>query len=149
MPPTGSTPSDPVRDEPVVLADSERIWRRIPPGPDSAEPLVGGGVRPKSFRLKPRKGERGPSWSRASITQKPLALLQIEQDKGRSIESWMVAEITVEQVRSLGLDVLPDGNEEDLGHCIIVPTRERCFSDSVWSKLAKLARIIYTHSASS
>jgi hypothetical protein len=123
------------------IPSEETIIRRLPPDRVKHRPRVG--TTATSFGLKPRRGEY-PSWSRKGITS-PRQLVAIEEKKGRNITGWHVCEVAVSTVRELGLDVLHEPTEEDKGHCVIVPTKCQPFTDSVWSKLAQQARVIYTH----
>ncbi len=60
------------------------------------------------------------------------------------MSGWNVAEVAVSVVRELGLDVVPDPTEDDPGHCHIVPTSLQPFTGTIWSKLAKKTRVVYT-----
>ena len=128
------------------VAADEVILKRIPPFPDNTKPRPDIGLTATSYAIRPRADERFPSWSRRVLTD-PQALLRIEQRKGRDISGWHVAAVTVGEVEDLKLRVIEDPTPEDPGHCLIVPTPEQPFTNKIWSRLAKLTRIVYTHSA--
>jgi len=125
------------------IGSDEDILRRLPKKPDTIKDRGAEGRTATSFALKPRPNEAYPSWSRQAYTS-PERLLAIERDNGREINGWSVAAVRVAEVRELGLDVAADPNEVDPGHCLIVPTSQQRFSDTIWSKLAKKTRIVYT-----
>lgn len=102
------------------------------------------GLTAMSFAIRPRPCEDFPSWSLRSITS-PEELLSIEERKGRDVDGWSVAAVSVGEVRALGLDVVRDPTDEDPGHCSIIPTGDQPFTRSIWTKLAKKTRIVYTH----
>ncbi len=125
------------------ISDDEHLARRITNRPDNLKDRPGIGLTATSFAIRPRAPELHPSWSRASVTS-PAALLDIERAKGRDVSGWSVVALKVADVRALGLDVVCDPTDEDPGHCLIVPTADRSFSDTIWSKLAKKTRIVLT-----
>lgn len=125
------------------ISDDEHIARRIPNRPDQLIDRPGIGLTATSFAIRPRPPELHSSWSRASVTS-PADLLDIERAKGRDVSGWSVASLRVADVRALGLDVVCDPTDEDPGHCLIVPTADRLFSDRIWSKLAKKTRVVLT-----
>jgi len=131
------------------MADEDRtILRRVPPWPDQIT------YRPgiecwtaTSYSIKPDSAEDFPSWSYADITS-PERLIEIEARKRGNMNGWHVVEIRKSQVESLGLRVFPDPTDEDPGHCLIKPGVSGRFTGKVWSKLAKMTRIIYTQPGS-
>lgn len=131
------------------ISSEEIIIRRVPAvPPDMVKDRPGIGLTATSFALRPPPGkpEERPSWSRKSITS-PTDLLRLVEQRGRDITGWHVCEVAVSIVRELGLDVHPDPTEDDKGHCVIVPTSRQRFTDTIWSKLARQARVVYTHPA--
>ena len=129
------------------ISSDEIILKRIPPFPGNTIERPAVGLTATSFAIRPRRDEQHPSWSRQEITS-PQALLQIEAEKGTDVSSWSVAAVEVRTVRDeLGLEVIADPDEENPGHCLIVPTTRQRFTPGIWSQLAKRTRIIYTHPA--
>lgn len=123
------------------ISSDEWIIRRIPPRPNCTVDRPGIGLTATSFAIRPRPQEKYPSWSRRALTS-PRRLLQLAASSGIDTTGWQVAQLKVADVRQLGLDVVPEPTEEDPGHCHIVDTATRPFSDAVWSKLAPKALIV-------
>lgn len=125
------------------VRSDEFILRRVPPTPHNVKQRPDIGLTATSFAMRPRVGEEGPSWSRASITT-PEQLIRIEGEKRGAMVGWHVVALPVARVRELGLDVRFDPTDEDPGHCVIIERTQR-FSDKLWSQLAKHTRVLYTH----
>jgi len=96
-----------------------------------------------SFALQPKPDEDFPSWSYSDITD-PRQLIAIEIQKGADMTGWQVVNVSVAQVESLKIHVVPDPTQEDPGHCVIKPGDSGKFGRRVWSKLALMTRIVYT-----
>jgi len=128
------------------ISSDEVILRRLPrplPGnPATTIERPSKGLTATSFALKPRLAEKYPSWSRRKFTS-PQKLLRLAADQGHDTAGWSVAAAEVEEVRKLGLDVVPRPTAEDPGHCEIVPGGLEKFTDSIWSKLAKRTHVVY------
>lgn len=127
----------------VEVRSEELILRRVPPTPYNVKQRPDIGLTATSFAIRPRAGEKGPSWSRASITN-PQQLIRIEEQKRGMMAGWHVVQVSVARVRELGLEVRSEPTDEDPGHCVIVE-RTQTFSDRLWSQLAKHTRVVYTH----
>lgn len=130
------------------IAPDEIILRRLPaPRPDTRTTIErpGIGMTATSFVLQPRPHEKHPSWSRRRFIS-PERLLELAAREGIEIAGWSVAAVSVAEVRELGLDVVPRPTPADRGHCEIVPGKTR-FSGTVWTKLAKRTRVVYTQPA--
>lgn len=119
--------------------DNTKIYKRISAWPSNTTHRSGV-LTAASCALQPRREEEYPSWS----TTDPVKLISIEKNKRRDMSGWNVAEVAVSVVRELGLDVVRDPTEDDPGHCHIVPTSLQPFTGTIWSKLAKKTRVVYT-----
>ena len=84
-----------------------------------------------------------PLYSRQRFTS-PAQLLELAAAAGQDVSGWSVAAIRVANVRQLGLDVVSRPTDEDPGHCEIVPTEQQPFTDTIWSRLAKKTRVVFT-----
>ncbi len=128
--------------QPERIDDSEYIIRRVSKIGIQERPGIG--ITANSGAVRPRPNETECSWSRKKITS-PQQLISIEQDKGVDVRGRHVAEVQVIQLREIGLDVKLDETGEDPGHCLVFTAPPVGRSNKVWSKLARLTRIIYTH----
>lgn len=131
---------------PDAIADGEIILRRISPGNDNIKQEGSASLRATSFAIRPHPHEKYPSWSRQSLTS-PKRLLELEAVAGRDVSQWSVASASVASVRSLGLDVVSDPEEDDHGHFLIVETNRQQFTKRIWSALAKETLIVYPGSS--
>lgn len=98
----------------VAILDEEVVLRHIPGGQHWQVPPEG---RISSMNLRLRPGELGISVSRL-ITTTPALLLDLlgNRELGSKI-AWPL----VQEIRSLGFDVIADPIEVDRGHALIVP----------------------------
>ena len=125
-----------------TIDDDEVILRRIPPS-DTIESTMlreGGGLRATSARLSTRDDEEGLSCTRLRQTS-PADLLSQLRLHGMSPETWMVCRLHVQEVRSLGLNVVHKPTDWDPGHCEVVNPNGKVTS-KLSSKLAKRSRIL-------
>lgn len=128
---------------PDSIASDEIILKRVTAHPSCTQERPGIGWTGTSFALKPRPHEKYPSWSRELVTSAPR-LLELAEESGVDVRGWSVVSVRVEDVRGLGLDVRSDPTDDDPGHCLIVPTADRSFTQKVWSKLAIRTRVVCT-----
>ncbi len=129
----------------ACISVDETILRRVPPNREGSPAQLierHGTLTATSIAIRPRRGEAAPSWSRRRITSPP-ELLEILASAGTDITGWSVVELKVAEVRSLGLDVSADPTVDDKGHCVIVPTLQQPFTDTIWSALAKRTRVVW------
>lgn len=126
-----------------LVPESELILRRIPPDgtPKTVKVDAEGISRPTSGMMATRAGEAGLSCSRKAMTSPAELLAQLEL-QGKDSTGWMVCELSVSAVTSLGFKVIICPTELDPGHCEIRPTGELTFSKGNCRKLARHAQII-------
>jgi len=124
--------------EPTEIPDDEIILRRIPPG--CAKRSEDGGRRPESDRLLPRGDEQGVSCNRLRLVS-PQDLLNDLERQDMDPAGWMVAAISVGDVRDLGLEVVATPGPVD-GHCEIRPAEGQKFKQKPFRRLAKRCRIL-------
>lgn len=126
------------------IADDEVILRRIPPstlGMASTKELPNGDHRATSVRLSTKPDEQGLSCTRLKLTSPQQLLAQLEHD-GIAQDGWFVCRMTVSDVRSLALEVIPFPTERDPGHCEIRSLDSLAYPNTRNSKLAKKTRIL-------
>lgn len=114
----------------ISVRDDELILRHVPGGTTWQAP--GPRITSKNFEL--RAGETGISVSRQSITS-PAALMARLGDPAKG--SRIVAAI-----RALGLEVVPDPKDYDLGHAEIRDGTASLSSHAVRKELAKLFQFL-------
>jgi hypothetical protein len=61
---------------------------------------------------------------------------------GKNPDGWIVAALSVERVRSLGLQVIHDPQPHDQGHCEIRASPSARFSGTKSTKLAEMCRLL-------
>lgn len=121
------SPTDPVADVEVIL-------RHIPGGTTWQAP--GPRITSKNFELRP--GETGVSVSRIAITSPDQLMARLgDPAKGSRIAAGAVAE-----VRNLGLEVVPDPKDYDLGHAEIRSATADLGDQTVRRQLAKLFQFL-------
>lgn len=141
----GATRRDRIPDHIVIL---RRLLQPRPGNPATTVPDQSGmGNRATSFALRPRANESFPSWSISISANSPEQLIDQADYDNCDVRGASVCAVRVAQVRELGLDVVLDPTMEDPNHCLMVPQPNGRFSDKVWSKLAKLTRVVYDHPA--
>jgi len=116
------------------VGDDEVILRHIPGGTTWQAP--GPRITSKNFELRP--GETGISVSRAGITSPDQLMARLgDPTKGSRIAAGAVAE-----VRDLGLEVVPDPKDYDLGHAEIRSATASLGDQAVRRQLAKLFQFL-------
>ena len=120
--------SDPVHDGEIIL-------RHIPGGTTWQAP--GPRITSKNFEL--RSGEKGISVSRAGITSPDQLMARL----GDPVKGSRIAAGTAAEVRTLGLVVVPDEKEYDLGHALICSATADLNDQKVRRQLAKLFQFVH------
>lgn len=119
--------SDPVHDGEILL-------RHIPGGTTWQAP--GPRITSKNFELRP--GETGISVSRAGTTSPDQLMARLgDPTKGSRIAAGSVAD-----VRTLGLEVVPDEKDYDPGHALICSAAADLKDQTVRRHLAKLLQFL-------
>ncbi len=112
------------------IGDEESVLRHIPGG--TTWQAVGPRITSKNFELRP--GETGVSVSRIALTTPEQLLARI----GNTTTGSRIAIASVEAIRALGLDVVPDPKDYDHGHAEIRPLTADLGGHSLRRQLAAL-----------
>lgn len=124
-------------DEAPSVEDSEVILRHIPAGTTFQAP--GPRITSINFQVRAAQGESGVSVSRDSMTTVEQLVARVGGDltKGSRVAAARVAEI-----RSLGLEVVPDPLEDDPGHAEIRSNSVSLDDHLIRKRLANLFRLL-------
>jgi hypothetical protein len=99
------------------LDDSEYVYRRIPDLEQFVKP--GTDAQPWPYAFRPRDEDKnGLSVARELVVFQRGIPLEVVANRGPGKKTYL-AEIVVENVRGLGLDVVPDPTPNDPAHCLI------------------------------
>jgi hypothetical protein len=112
------------------LQDDEIVLRHIPGGTTWQAP--GPRITSKNFELRP--GEAGVSVSRAGLTTPDRFMARL----GDPAKGSRIASASINGIRALGLDVIPDPIPDDAGHALIVSDTASLGNQPVRKQLAAL-----------
>ncbi len=116
------------------ITDEEILLRHIPGGTTFQAP--GPRITSKNFELRP--DEFGISVSRKNITTPEQLMARL----GNPAAGSRIAVTTAAAVRAMGLEVVPDKQDYDLGHAEIRDGTAALRSHSVRKKLAALFKFL-------
>lgn len=116
------------------VANDEIILRHIPGGTTWQAP--GPRITSKNFEL--RQGETGISVSRIGITSPDQLMARL----GNPATGSQIAAGAVAEVRNLGLEVVSDPKDYDLGHAEIRSGKTNLSDQTVRRQLAKLFQFL-------
>ncbi len=123
------------------IPDDEHVLRHIPGGTLFQAP--GPRITSKNFELRPDRGETGVSVSRAGITSPARLMARL----GNPAAGSRIAAASVEDIRALGLEVVPAPIPDDPGHAEIRSGAASLGDQDVRRRLAKLFRFLNAEDA--